>query len=122
MTYSITWKRPAGLVCAESDLAIRLRCVKNWSSLGCCDREDALNTSRLGFPILIPSGFYERRFHTASTSEYSSVKREFRSGFLSLDAGPRLELMVSPKESPRHDPIAISAGSRPSVEFGEGNG
>jgi lactoylglutathione lyase len=75
-----------------------------------------LNTSRLGFPILIPRGFYERWFHTASTSEYSSAKREFRSGFLSLDAGPRLELMVSPKEPPRHDPIAMSAGSRPSVD------
>ena len=61
-------------------------------------------------------GFYERWFHAASTPEYSSAKREFRSRFLSLDGGPRLELMVSPKESPRHDHIAISVGSRPAVD------
>jgi 2-haloacid dehalogenase len=61
-------------------------------------------------------GFYERWFHAASTPEYSSAKREFRSRFLSLDGGPRLELMVSPRESPRHDHIAISVGSRPAVD------
>ena len=61
-------------------------------------------------------GFYERWFHAASTPEYSSAKREFRSRFLSLDGGPRLELMVSPKEPPRHDHIAISVGSRPAVD------
>jgi HAD superfamily hydrolase (TIGR01509 family) len=61
-------------------------------------------------------GFYERWFHAASTPEYSSAKREFRSHFLSLDGGPRLELMVSPKDPPRHDHIAISVGSRLAVD------
>ena len=60
--------------------------------------------------------FYERWFHAASTPEYSSATREFRSRFLSLDGGSRLELMASPKESPRHDHIAISVGSRPAVD------
>ena len=60
--------------------------------------------------------FYERGFHAASTPEYSSARREFRSRFLSLDGGPRLELMVSPRESPRHHHIAISVGSRPAVD------
>ncbi len=61
-------------------------------------------------------GFYERWFHAAPTPEYSSATREFRSRFLSLDGSPRLELMVSPKEAPRHDHIAISVGSRPAVD------
>ena len=61
-------------------------------------------------------GFYERWFSAASTPDYSSAKREFRSRFLSLDGGPRLELMVSPRELPRHDHIAISVGSRPAVD------
>ena len=61
-------------------------------------------------------GFYERWFHAASTPEYSSATRNFRSRFLSLDGGPRLELMVSPKEAPRHHHIAISVGSRPAVD------
>jgi 2-haloacid dehalogenase len=60
--------------------------------------------------------FYERWFHAASSSEYSSTKREFRSRFLSLDGGPRLELMVSPQEAPRQAHIAISVGSRPAVD------
>jgi catechol 2,3-dioxygenase-like lactoylglutathione lyase family enzyme len=57
-------------------------------------------------------GFYERWFHAASTPEYSSAKHDFRSRFLSLGGGPRLELMVSPQEPPRHAHIAISVGSR----------
>jgi len=60
--------------------------------------------------------FYERWFHAASTPEYSSAKREFRSRFLSLDGGSRLELMVSPQEAPRPAHIAISVGSRPAVD------
>jgi 2-haloacid dehalogenase len=60
--------------------------------------------------------FYERWFHAASTPEYSSKMREFRSRFLSLDGGSRLELMVSPQEAPRHAHIAISVGSRPAVD------
>lgn len=61
-------------------------------------------------------GFYERWFHAVSTAEYSSSKREFRSRFLSLDGGSRLELMASPEEVPRHAHIAISLGSRPAVD------
>jgi 2-haloacid dehalogenase len=61
-------------------------------------------------------GFYERWFHAASTPEYSSAKRDFHSRFLSLDGGPRLELMVSPEEPPRHGHIAISLGSRSAVD------
>jgi len=60
--------------------------------------------------------FYERWFHADSTPEYSSSMREFRSRFLSLDGGSRLELMVSPQETPRHAHIAISVGSRPAVD------
>jgi HAD superfamily hydrolase (TIGR01509 family) len=61
-------------------------------------------------------GFYGRWFHAASTPEYSSGRRDFRSVFLSLDGGPRLELMVSPQEPPRHAHIAISVGSRQAVD------
>jgi 2-haloacid dehalogenase len=61
-------------------------------------------------------GFYERWFHAGSTPEYSSAKKDFRSRFLSLDGGPRLELMVSPQESPRHAHIAVSVGSREAVD------
>ena len=61
-------------------------------------------------------GFYEHWFHAASTLEYSSTKRDFRSRFLSLDGGPRLELMISPQEPPRHEHIAISVASRPAVD------
>jgi 2-haloacid dehalogenase len=61
-------------------------------------------------------GFYERWFHAASTPEYSSEKRDFRSRFLSLDGGPRLELMISAQEPPRHEHITISVGSRPAVD------
>jgi len=62
------------------------------------------------------SSFYERWFQVASTPEYSSTTREFRSRFLSLDGGSRLELMASPQETPRHAHIAISVGSRPEVD------
>jgi 2-haloacid dehalogenase len=61
-------------------------------------------------------GFYERWFHAGSTPEYSSARRDFRSRFLSLNGGPRLELMVSPEESPRHAHIAVSVGSRENVD------
>jgi HAD superfamily hydrolase (TIGR01509 family) len=60
--------------------------------------------------------FYEHWFHAASSPEYSSTMREFRSRFLSLDGGSRLELMVSSQETPRHAHIAISVGSRPAVD------
>ena len=58
----------------------------------------------------------ERWFHADSTPEYSSTTRDFRSRFLSLDGGSRLELMVSPQETPRHAHIAISVGSRSAVD------
>lgn len=60
--------------------------------------------------------FYERWFNAGSTPEYSSARRDFRSRFLSLDGGARLELMVAPQESPRHAHIAISVGSRENVD------
>jgi 2-haloacid dehalogenase len=60
--------------------------------------------------------FYERWFHADSTPEYSSTTRDFRSRFLSLDGGSRLELMVSPQKTPRHAHIAISVGSRSAVD------
>ena len=71
----------------------------------------------IGFSILIvPAVFTSAGFHAASTPEYSSTMREFRSRFLSLDGGSRLELMVSPQEAPRLAHIAISVGSRPAVD------
>jgi 2-haloacid dehalogenase len=60
--------------------------------------------------------FYERWFNADSTPEYSSENREFRSHFLSLNGGARLELMAAPQESPRHAHIAISVGSREAVD------
>jgi 2-haloacid dehalogenase len=60
--------------------------------------------------------FYARWFGAGSTPEYSSARRDFRSRFLSLDGGPRLELMVSPQESPRHAHIAVSVGSQEAVD------
>lgn len=47
---------------------------------------------------------------------YSSAKRPFKSCFLSLDSGARLELMKAPAESPRMAHIAISMGSREAVD------
>lgn len=55
--------------------------------------------------------FYERWFKATSGARYSSKKRPFISRFLSLGSGARLELMVSPGESPRMAHIAISVGS-----------
>ncbi|HEY1657904.1 MAG TPA: HAD-IA family hydrolase [Candidatus Sulfotelmatobacter sp.] len=60
--------------------------------------------------------FYELWFNASSAPEYSSAKRDFRSHFLALDGGPRLELMVAPQESPRHAHIAVSVGSRDAVD------
>jgi len=61
-------------------------------------------------------GFYERWFQAGSTPEYASASRDFRSRFLSLDGGPRLELMLSPREAPRHAHIAVSLGTRQAVD------
>src|SRR6202140_783336 len=53
MTYGTTWKRPARLACTRFDLVIRLRCVRNWCSLGCWRQEHISNTLQPGFSILI---------------------------------------------------------------------
>jgi 2-haloacid dehalogenase len=61
-------------------------------------------------------GFYERWFKASSGPLYSSAKRDFKSHFLSLDGGPRLELMRSSTEAARPAHIAISVGSRKAVD------
>jgi len=60
--------------------------------------------------------FYERWFQASSGAQYSSSTRDFKSRFLSLGSGARLELMVSPGESPRPAHVAISVGSREAVD------
>jgi lactoylglutathione lyase len=60
--------------------------------------------------------FYERWFKASSGPMYSSSTRDFRSYFLSLSSGARLELMKSPGESPRAAHIAVSVGSREAVD------
>jgi len=60
--------------------------------------------------------FYERWFKATAGPMYKSSTRDFRSYFLSLGSGTRLELMVSPTESPRHAHLAISVGSQDAVD------
>jgi 2-haloacid dehalogenase len=60
--------------------------------------------------------FYTRWFNASAGSIYKSSTRDFHSYFLSLSSGPRLELMASPPESPRHAHFAISVGSREAVD------
>ncbi len=60
--------------------------------------------------------FYERWFKATSGPMYSSTKRDFKSYFLSLGSGPRLELMTSPGEDSRPAHLAISVGSRAAVD------
>jgi len=60
--------------------------------------------------------FYERWFKATAGPVYSSTKREFKSYFLSLGSGARLELMASPGESPRPAHLALSLGSREAVD------
>lgn len=60
--------------------------------------------------------FYERWFKAAAGPMYSSSKRDFKSCFLSLGSGARLELMTSPGESPRPAHLAVSVGSRDAVD------
>jgi 2-haloacid dehalogenase len=60
--------------------------------------------------------FYERWFKATPGPIYKSATRDFRSYFLSLSSGTRLELMASPAESPRHAHLAISLGSRDAVD------
>jgi 2-haloacid dehalogenase len=60
--------------------------------------------------------FYERWFNASAGPPYSSSTRDFKSCFLSLDSGARLELMASPGESPRPAHLAVSVGSREAVD------
>jgi 2-haloacid dehalogenase len=60
--------------------------------------------------------FYERWFKATPGSLYSSSTRDFKSYFLSLGSGARLELMASPAESSRPAHLAISVGSRDAVD------
>jgi 2-haloacid dehalogenase len=60
--------------------------------------------------------FYERWFNASATPMYSSSKRDFKSFFLSLGSGARLELMASPGEAPRPAHLAVSMGSRYAVD------
>ncbi|MFY9791426.1 MAG: HAD-IA family hydrolase [Candidatus Sulfotelmatobacter sp.] len=60
--------------------------------------------------------FYERWFKATTGPKYSSTKRDFKSYFLSLGSGPRLELMTSPGEDSRPAHLAISVGSRAAVD------
>ncbi len=60
--------------------------------------------------------FYERWFKATAGPMYSSAKRDFKSYFLSLGPGSRLELMKSPEEASRPAHLAISVGSRAAVD------
>src|ERR1700674_2518828 len=60
--------------------------------------------------------FYERWFKATAGPMYSSSARDFKSRFLSLASGARLELMTSPGESSRAAHLAISLGSREAVD------
>ena len=60
--------------------------------------------------------FYERWFKATPGPQYSSSTRDFKSYFLSLGSGARLELMASPAESPRPAHLALSVGSRDAVD------
>jgi len=60
--------------------------------------------------------FYERWFSARAGTRYSSSKRAFTSYFLSLGTGARLELMMSLGEAPRPAHLAVSVGSRDSVD------
>lgn len=66
--------------------------------------------------------FYERWFNAGSTPEYSSAHRDFKSHFLSLDGGPRLELMAAPQESPPRSYRHCSWFARKSRSPDQGNG
>jgi 2-haloacid dehalogenase len=60
--------------------------------------------------------FYERWFKAIPGPLYSSSTRDFKSRFLSLGSGARLELMVAPGEAPRPAHLAICVGSRDAVD------
>ncbi|MGD1022674.1 MAG: HAD-IA family hydrolase [Candidatus Sulfotelmatobacter sp.] len=60
--------------------------------------------------------FYERWFKANPGPMYSSSTRDFKSCFLSLGSGARLELMTASGESPRPAHLAVSLGSRDAVD------
>ncbi len=60
--------------------------------------------------------FYEHWFKATVGLKYSSAKRDFTSYFLSFGSGARLELMTSPGEATRLAHIAVSVGSRDTVD------
>lgn len=60
--------------------------------------------------------FYQRWFHAESGPLYTSATRPFRSHFLSLEVGPRLEIMTAPAEAARPAHVAVSLGSRGAVD------
>ncbi len=88
-----------GLLDAARDSSARIEHVAAW--VGDLERARA---------------FYERWFKATAGPMYSSAKRDFKSYFLSLGAGPRLELMKSPREASRSAHLAISVGSRAAVD------
>jgi catechol 2,3-dioxygenase-like lactoylglutathione lyase family enzyme/predicted nucleotidyltransferase len=61
-------------------------------------------------------GFYERWFKATAGARYSSSKRDFTSYFLTLSSGARLEVMTSRGEASRPAHLAISVGSRGTVD------
>jgi lactoylglutathione lyase len=60
--------------------------------------------------------FYERWFSATRGPKYSSTNRPFKSYFLSLSSGARLELMTTPGERACLAHIAISVGSSEAVD------
>ncbi|MGB7600241.1 MAG: HAD-IA family hydrolase [Candidatus Sulfotelmatobacter sp.] len=60
--------------------------------------------------------FYERWFKAKAGPMYSSSTRDFKSYFLSLGSGPRLELMKSAGDASRPAHFAISVGSRAALD------
>jgi 2-haloacid dehalogenase len=59
--------------------------------------------------------FYERWFKATAAPMYTNSTRNFKSRFLSLGSGTRLELMTSPGQSTRMAHLAVSVGSREAV-------
>ena len=59
--------------------------------------------------------FYERWFKATAAPMYTNSTRNFKSRFLWLGSGTRLELMTSPGQSTRMAHLAISVGSREAV-------
>ena len=71
---------------------------------------------RLGWRSRARPRILRRWFKATAEPKYSSTKRDFKSYFLSLGTGPRIELMKSPGETSRLAHLAISVGSRAAVD------